>query len=91
MPIILTDAIITEFLGSLAALLTTLCWIPQAVRVIRTRETRALSLATQVAFAAGVFFWLLYGILVASWPLIGANAVTLLLTLLILQVKLRFG
>jgi len=91
MPIALTEMMITECLGSLAALLTTLCWIPQAVRVIRTRETRALSLATQVAFAGGVFLWLLYGLLVASWPLIGANAVTLLLALLILQVKLRFG
>ncbi|MDJ1159256.1 SemiSWEET transporter [Chelatococcus sp. SYSU_G07232] len=80
-----------EALGSVAAVLTTFCWIPQAVKVIRTRETRAISLTTQVALSVGVVLWLLYGILHVSWPLIGANAVTLVLLIVILAMKLRHG
>ena len=79
---------LTEAFGFAAAMLTTLCWIPQAVRTIRTRDTRALSLWTQGLFALGIVFWLIYGLLLMSWPLIGANAVTLCLVLVILAMKL---
>ncbi|CAH1656543.1 hypothetical protein CHELA1G11_11130 [Hyphomicrobiales bacterium] len=58
-------ALLTESLGALAAALTTLCWLPQAIRIIRTRDTRALSLITQVVFACGVFLWL--GSMDRSW------------------------
>jgi MtN3 and saliva related transmembrane protein len=81
----------TELLGFAAAVLTTLCWVPQAWRTIRTRDTRAISLWTQVFFALGIVLWLAYGLLLMSWPLIGANAVTLLLVLAILSMKLRYG
>ena len=80
-----------EILGSIAAVLTTLCWIPQAVKVIRTRETRAISLTTQLGLTIGVVLWLLYGLFHVSWPLIGANAFTLVLLLVILIMKLRHG
>ncbi|RDJ21020.1 hypothetical protein DWF00_07275 [Bosea caraganae] len=81
----------TEMLGFAAAALTTLCWVPQAWHTIRTRDTRAISLWTQVFFALGIVLWLAYGVLLMSWPLIGANAVTLLLVLTILSMKLRYG
>lgn len=80
-----------EILGSIAAVLTTLCWIPQAVKVIRTRETRAISLTTQLGLTIGVVLWLFYGLFHVSWPLIGANAFTLVLLLVILIMKLRHG
>lgn len=80
-----------ETLGFLAATLTTLCWIPQAWRTIRTRDTRAISLWTQAIFALGILLWLAYGVLLASWPLIGANAVSFLLVSVILVMKLRYG
>jgi MtN3 and saliva related transmembrane protein len=53
----------------MAAALTTLCWVPQAVRTIRTRDTRAISLWTQVGFSLGLSLslWLAYGLLIASW------------------------
>lgn len=82
---------VTELLGFTAATLTTLCWVPQAWHTIRTRDTRAISLWTQVFFALGIMLWLAYGILLASWPLIGANGVTLMLVLVILSMKLRYG
>ena len=80
-----------ESIGSAAALLTTFCWVPQAIRTIRLRDTRAISLPAQLAFAAGLVLWLVYGVMIASWPLIGANAVSLALVSTIIATKLRFG
>lgn len=80
-----------ELFGFAAATLTTLCWLPQAVRVIRTRDTRAISLWAQAMFAAGILLWLIYGLALMSWPLIGANAVTFVLTSVIITMKLRYG
>ncbi|KUL95485.1 hypothetical protein DK26_10120 [Bosea sp. WAO] len=80
-----------ETLGFAAATLTTLCWLPQAVQTIRTRDTRAISLWTQAMFASGIVLWLVYGLLIASWPLIGANAISLCLVSVILAMKLRHG
>lgn len=81
----------TELIGGVAALLTTLCWLPQALKILRTRETRDLSLIAYLAFAAGVALWLVYGVLIGSIPVIMANAVTLVLLAGILSLKLRYG
>jgi len=80
-----------ELIGGLAALITTLCWVPQALKVIRTRDTRSLSLIMYIMLAIGIGLWLVYGLAIGSWPLIGANAVTLVLVVIILGMKLRFG
>jgi MtN3 and saliva related transmembrane protein len=80
-----------ETIGLAAAVLTTLCWIPQAVRTIRTRDTRAISLVTQAAFTTGVGLWLVYGLLLGSVPLIAANGVSFILVATILALKIRFG
>ncbi len=81
----------TELLGGLAALLTTLCWLPQTLRAIRHRDVASLSLVTFGAFSAGIFLWLIYGILIGSWPVILANVFTLALNLAIVFQKLRHG
>lgn len=80
-----------DIIGIAGATLTTLCWLPQAVKVIREKETRALSLPTTVAFTFGVALWLFYGLAIEDWPLIGSNAATLALMLPILAMKLRHG
>lgn len=80
-----------ETIGGLAAALTTICWLPQAWRTIRTRETRAISAVTQGLFAIGLALWLVYGLGIGSWPIIVANALTLVLVSTILVMKLRFG
>jgi MtN3 and saliva related transmembrane protein len=80
-----------QTLGFIAALLTTLCWLPQALKTIQTKDTRGLSLVTQGALAGGVGLWLVYGVWVGDLPLIFANAITLVLVSTILVMKLRYG
>jgi MtN3 and saliva related transmembrane protein len=80
-----------ETIGTAAAIVTTICWVPQAVHILRTRDTRAISLWMQAAMTAGIFLWLVYGVLIADGPLIWSNIVTLMLVAAILCLKLRYG
>ncbi len=85
------DAFIVNLVGAAAATLTTLCWLPQAFKIIRTQDTTAISLLTYSAFAVGLVLWLSYGIMLGSWPIIGSNTVTLVPVLVIILLKLRYG
>jgi MtN3 and saliva related transmembrane protein len=80
-----------DWIGSAAAALTTTSFIPQAVRIIRTRHTTDISLGMYALFTLGVTLWLAYGIQLSSWPIIIANAVTLLLAGAVLVMKIIFG
>ncbi|WP_333823860.1 SemiSWEET family sugar transporter [Pinisolibacter sp.] len=80
-----------EAVGTVAALLTTLCWLPQTLRAVRARDTASLSLSTFAVFTAGISLWLVYGFLIGSWPVILANIFTLALNLTIVVQKLRHG
>jgi MtN3 and saliva related transmembrane protein len=80
-----------ELIGSLAAVITTLCWIPQIMQIVRYRDTASISLVTNISLVLGVFLWLVYGMMISSWPVIAANGITLLLILTILGLKLRYG
>lgn len=80
-----------ELVGSLAAMITTLCWVPQIIKIVRHRETASISLVMNVSLVFGVFLWLVYGMMIGSWPVMAANGVTLLLILTILGLKLRYG
>ncbi len=80
-----------ELVGSLAAVITTVCWIPQIIKIVRHRQTASISLISNVTLMLGVFLWLLYGLMIGSWPVIAANGVTFLLILAILGLKLRYG
>ena len=82
---------ITDVIGVAGAALTTLCWLPQAVKILREKEARALSLPATAAFTLGVGLWLIYGLAIGDWPLIGSNAVTLALMAVIIASKLRYG
>lgn len=80
-----------DWIGSLAALLTTLSFVPQVWKTWRTRDARGISLTMYSVFTIGVTLWLVYGILLGAWPIIVANAVTLTLALFILGMRIRFG
>ena len=85
------DPVIVNLVGGAAATLTTICWLPQAIKILRTQNTKAISLLTYSVFAAGLGLWLAYGVLLGSWPIIGSNVVTLALVIPIILLKLRHG
>jgi MtN3 and saliva related transmembrane protein len=76
-----------EFIGYLAAALTTLSFLPQALLTIKTRDTASLSLTMYSLFTLGVLCWLIYGLYLADKAIILANALTFLLALPILFFK----
>lgn len=81
----------TNILGFTAASLTTLAFLPQVIKIWRSRSTRDISLPMLVTFIAGITLWLVYGLLVNAAPIYLANAITLILNLAILRFKLKYG
>lgn len=78
-------------IGFVAATCTTVSFIPQVWHILKTRDTKGISLNMYIIFAIGVFCWLLYGCFLSSLPIIIANSVTLLLALAILVFKIKLG
>ncbi|NWG87968.1 MAG: SemiSWEET transporter [Hydrogenophilaceae bacterium] len=78
-----------ELIGYPAAILTTAAFVPQAWRSWRTRDLSGISLPMYLLFTLGVACWLLYGLAIASLPVVLANAITLALAGVVLWLKLR--
>ncbi|MDO8412303.1 MAG: SemiSWEET transporter [Gallionellaceae bacterium] len=79
-----------DTVGFVAALLTTAAFVPQVWKVWKTRSTQDISLGMYLLFISGVMLWLLYGILLVSWPIIIANGMTALLAGAVLVMKISF-
>ena len=79
------------FVGFIAGTLTTLSFVPQVLHTAKTRRCDDLSYGMLLAFASGVFLWLLYGVWLHAMPIIVANAITLALIVAILAMKIRFS
>jgi MtN3 and saliva related transmembrane protein len=79
-----------DFIGYVAATCTTLSFLPQLIRVLRLRSAREISLGMFLIFSVGTALWLIYGFYLHSMPVMVANAVTFLLAMSILVMKLRF-
>ncbi len=77
-----------DTIGYAAAALTTFAFVPQVVKSWRTRSTGDLSSTMLVVFTAGIVLWLVYGLAVGAWPIIMANAVTLVLSATLVMLKL---
>jgi len=80
-----------DVVGSIAGALTTAAFIPQALKVYKTKHTKDLSLVMLAVFSLGVILWLYYGVLLVALPVIIANIITLFLSLYILGMKIRHG
>ncbi len=80
-----------DMLGYVAAVLTTVAFVPQAVKTARSRDTSGISLGMYVIFTTGVALWLVYGLALSALPIILANSITLPLAATILALKLRYG
>lgn len=75
--------------GYLAAFCTTASFLPQVIKVIKTRHTKDISLGMFLLMTAGVSFWLIYGLMISSPPIIMANTVTVMLSFYILFMKIK--
>ena len=77
-------------IGLTAATFTTIAYIPQAIKIIRTKHTKDLSLIMYVVLTLGIILWLVYGLMLSSLPIILANIVTVTLTSIILGLKIKY-
>ena len=80
----------SDMIGSIAGTLTTLSFVPQVVRIWRTRHADDISTSMFVIFITGVTLWLFYGISLGAWPVIIANSITLVLASAVLVLKFYF-
>jgi MtN3 and saliva related transmembrane protein len=78
-------------IGLIGAALTTFSFLPQAVKAIRTKHTKDLSMPMLVMLIFGIAFWVTYGILIKNIPLIAANSVSLVLMTTIYFIKRKYG
>ena len=82
---------IIKYVGFFAAFCTTFAFLPQAIKVYKTKSTKDISLYMFLIFTIGVLSWLIYGLIINDLPVILANAVTLILSFFILIYKLKFN
>ena len=79
-----------EFFGYFAAILTTLAFLPQLIKTLKTKKAEDVSLITLIMFLTGVISWIYYGYKISSTPILIANIITFILNLLILVFKIIF-
>lgn len=80
-----------ELIGGLAAILTTVSFLPQVIQTWRSKSAEDLSIVMLATFTAGVFLWFLYGLALGSIPMIAGNALTLAQALLLIALRYRYG
>ena len=79
----------TNFFGYLSAFCTTAAFVPQAIKVYKTRKTDDISFGMILLMTFGVSFWVIYGCLIKALPIIAANVITFILALYILIMKIK--
>lgn len=82
---------LVTILGLIAATCTTISFLPQAIKTIRTRQVAGLSLVMYIVITTGTFLWLVYGVLIKDIPLVLANGITFVLTFIILFLIIKYG
>ena len=79
-----------QLFGYFAAILTTLAFLPQLIKTIKTKKAEDVSLVTLIMFLTGVLSWIIYGYKISSTPILMANIVTFILNLFLLIFKISF-
>ncbi len=79
-----------EILGYFAAFCTTISFLPQTIKTIKTKDTSGLSLSMYVLFFIGILCWFIYGLIITNYPLLIANGITIVLAGIILSMKLKY-
>lgn len=81
---------LVDILGFTAGTLTTIAFLPQLLKTWSTKSAKDISLVMMLTFSFGVFLWLVYGLIIGAMPVVAANAVTLVLALLIIFLKIKY-
>ena len=83
--------ILVTIIGLIGAILTTIGFLPQMIKVIQTKQTRDISLGMYIIMIIGAVFWLTYGIILSSIPIIFANSISFVFVLIILIMKIKYN
>lgn len=78
-----------EYLGLLAACLTTISFLPQVIQIIKTKDTKSISLKMYILFVSGTVLWFVYGLFIKNLPVTLANFITGTLAITILYYKIK--
>jgi MtN3 and saliva related transmembrane protein len=76
-------------IGLIAAICTTISFIPQVIKVVKTRGTKDISLLMYIIMTTGLLLWLIYGLMICNWPIILANAISSILAIIVLIFKIK--
>jgi MtN3 and saliva related transmembrane protein len=79
-----------RFIGFIAAIMTSIAFLPQVIKTWKLKETRDISLLMFLILSAGIFLWIIYGIIIQDIPIIIANSITFILCMIILFLKLKY-
>lgn len=77
--------------GIMAGTLSTVSFIPQVVKICRTKNAKDLSITAFSVFAVSIVLWLTYGIMIGELPIIIANSVSLGLIVSIVILKIKYS
>jgi MtN3 and saliva related transmembrane protein len=78
-------------IGLLAATCTTIAFLPQVIKTVKTKETKDISLLMYIILTTGILLWVVYGLLTMDLPIILANSITFVLALIVLMLKIIHG
>ena len=81
----------TTLIGLIAAICTTCSFLPQVIKILRSKKTKDVSLLMYAILTTGLFLWLIYGVILKDFPLIMANSMSLTLSTCVLLLKIRHG
>ena len=84
------EKVIIDFLGYIAATITTIAFLPQIIKTIKSKSAKDVSMGMFVLFTTGVFLWIVYGVLTKTYPVLIANAVIFCLALAQIILKIKY-
>ena len=77
-------------IGIIAVILTTFAFLPQVIKVIKTKDTESIALGMYLMQVLGIALWLAHGLIIHDLPLILANSVSFILSAIILAYKIKY-
>ncbi len=78
-------------IGLIAGTCTTISFLPQVIKIIKTKETKDISISMYIVLATGILLWMIYGILIKDLPVILANSISFVLAIIVLILKIKYG